>query len=153
MEPKIVEKPALTLAGMVYHGKLSGENIGRLWNAFGPRMSELRHTVNPSVSYGVSYNYDAASEEFDYLAACEVAEPADLPAEMTCLELPATTYAVFPCAMGQIGPTYEYIMGVWLPQSGYRHAGAPEFEMYGPTFEPGNPASEFEIYLPVERAA
>ncbi len=153
MDPQIVERPALTLMGMVYHGKLNGEAIARLWNTFGPRMSELRHSIDPQVSYGVMANYDMASEEFDYVAACEVNSPLDLPAEMACLEIPAATYAVFRCTMGQIGPTYGYIMGTWLPQSGYRHAGGPEFEEYGPTFDPADPASEFGIYIPIERAA
>jgi AraC family transcriptional regulator len=153
MEPKIVERPAFTLVGMIYHGKLNGEEIALLWNTFGPRMGELRHSVNPQVSYGVMSNYDATSEEFDYLAACEVAGPADLPAAMTCFEVPAATYAVFPCTMSEIGPRYGYIMDTWLPQSGYAHGGGPEFEEYGPTFNPADPASEFAIYLPVERVA
>jgi AraC family transcriptional regulator len=54
--------------------------------------------------------------------------------------------------MAEMPQTYPYIYNTWLPQSGYRHGQAPEFELYGETFDPANPASAFEIYIPVVKA-
>ena len=151
MEPKIVTKPAFTVAGMKYQGKLGGDDIFRLWTAFGPRMGELKHPVNPQICYGVMAGYDEAAGTLDYLAACEVSGPSDLPADMVCLEIPAQTYEVLVCTLPRLQEAFEHIYSTWLPQSGYRHAAGPEFELYGEAFDPGNPASEMSVYVPIER--
>jgi AraC family transcriptional regulator len=54
--------------------------------------------------------------------------------------------------MPQMSETYPYIYSTWLPQSGYQHGPAPEFELYGETFDPSDPASAVEIYIPVVKA-
>jgi AraC family transcriptional regulator len=152
MEPRIVSRPAFTVAGLVHHGIVDGEKLGALWGKFFARKAELKHEVEPDRTYGVMANYDEASNEFDYIAASQVESCEDLPAGFLSLEVPAAEWAVFTTTMPDLPQTYPYIYSTWLPQSGYQHAPAPEFELYGETFDPSDPASQFEIYIPVVKA-
>ena len=80
MEPRILSRPAFTVAGLVHRGTVDGEKIGALWGRYFQRMGEVQQVVEPNVAYGVMANYDEASGEFDYIAACQVASREDLPA-------------------------------------------------------------------------
>jgi predicted transcriptional regulator YdeE len=53
--------------------------------------------------------------------------------------------------MPTIGETYDMIYKEWLPQSDYEHAYTSEYELYPPTFNPDDPDSQFEIYIPVKK--
>ena len=151
MEPKIVKKRGFMVVGAKKRLK-TGETaeIPQLWGELMQRMHEINHLVNDGNSYGVMANYDEATEAFDYIAAFEVSEVADVPEGLVSLEIPPHTYAIFPSTMAKIGETYDTIYQEWLPQSEYEHAYTPEFELYPPTFDPEEAASEFQIYIPVK---
>ncbi len=149
MEPKIVSRPAFTVAGLVRRGVADGEKIGELWGQFFARMGELRPVIEPSVTYGVMANYDESTGEFDYIAGCEVADGGQLAAGFVRVDVPAAEWAVFTTTMGDLQQAYPYIYNTWLPESGYTHAPVPEYELYGEGFDPANPAATFEIYSPV----
>jgi AraC family transcriptional regulator len=151
MEPQIVTKPALTLVGVQAHGKLEGMDLKSLWNGFGPRIAEIKGG-DPNVCYGAMDHYDEATGEFDYLAACEVKGAASLPDGMVSWAIPAQTYAVYPCALPQIGEGWQTIYQQWLPASGYRRAAGPEFELYDEQFNPQDPASVLYICVPIVSA-
>ena len=150
MEPKIVSKPAFTVAGIKYHGKNEQGEIPRLWEAFGPRMQEFRNVVNPEVCFGVCDNMDEETGAFDYVAAVEVADDTDLPEGMVAWAIPAQTYAVFTCTLPTIGQAYEHIYQTWLPASEYKRACGPELELYDADFDPRQPESKMYLYIPVE---
>jgi AraC family transcriptional regulator len=153
VEPKIVAKEAFTVAGLVYRGTVDGEKLAALWRQFGERMHELQNVIRPNVCYGVMANYDESTGEFDYIAASQVAGVDGQPPGFTWLTLPAADWAVFTTTMAGMPQTYPYIYGTWLPASGYQHGPAPEFELYdGEHFDPENPSSALEIYIPVVRA-
>lgn len=150
MEPKFVTCPAFTLAGMAMRVKPQGKTPGQLWDEFGPRMGEVQHVAGPNVSYGLSDNMDMATGEFDYMAGMQVSSPADLPAGMVARDVPAQTYAVFPCTIPTLRETFQEIYGIWLPGSGYVRAPGPELEIYSESFDPREPDSVFDIYIPVQ---
>jgi AraC family transcriptional regulator len=152
MEPRIVSRQAFRVAGLVHRGKADGEKLGALWGGFFARKGELQHQIEPNVAYGVMANYDEASGEFDYIAACQVASGDGLPSGFVCVDVPAANWAVFTTTMPEMTQTYPFIYSTWLPGSGYQHAPAPEFELYGETFDPANPASKFDIYIPIVKA-
>jgi AraC family transcriptional regulator len=152
MEPRIVSRPAFTVAGLVHRGTVDGEKIAALWGRYFERLGEVRHAVEPNLAYGVMTNYDHASGEFDYIAACQVSSGADLPSGFVQVAVPASDWAVFTTTMPDMEQAYPFIYSTWLPQSGYQHGPAPEFELYGETFDPANPASQFEIYVPIVKA-
>ncbi len=152
MEPTFVNKPAFTVAGMMAHNKGMEEkaDISALWTEFWGRHGEIKSIVNENVTYGVMANYDESTKAWDYLAGLEVSNSAALPEGMVSLTIPAGKYAIFPCTLPTIEKVYNYIYQEWLPKSGHQHAAQPEFELYPETFQPQNPESEFQVYVPLQ---
>lgn len=152
MEPRFVALPAFTLVGMMMRVRPGGKVPGQLWDEFGPRMSEIQHVAGPDMAYGLTDNMDMATGEFDYLAGLQVSSTADIPDGMVAHGVPAQTYAVFPCTIPTLREVFDHIYGVWLPTSGYARTSGPELELYDETFDPRDPASVFEVYIPVAKA-
>ncbi len=152
MEPKIISKPAFTLVGMKYHGQNKHNEIPRLWDKFMRHTAEIAGVVNRDRCYGACGPMDAETGAFDYLAACEVAGETAVPANMERWKIPANAYAVFTCTLPTIHVTFDHIYGQWLPQSPYKRAPGPEFELYDETFDPNDPHSPLYLYIPVQKA-
>lgn len=152
MEPTVVSREGFTVAGLLHRGQADGEKLSALWGRFFQRIGELQNVVEPNRAYGIMANYDEATGEFDYIASCRVASGEGLPADFVPVTVPDAHWAVFTTTMPGMAQTYPYIYSTWLPNSGYRHAPAPEFELYGETFDPTDPAATFEIYIPVVKA-
>lgn len=148
MEHQIVSKPAFTVVGMKYRGKNEHNEITQLWGQFVPRIREIRNRNPDPATYGVMYDYDEETGEFDYVAALHVNSASDLPEAMVSVEIPAARYAVFACTLPTLSPTYRQIHP-WLAQSEYEHAGTPEYEYYGEDFDPEDPNSPMSVYIPV----
>lgn len=149
MEPRFVSLPALTLVGMMMRVRPQGKVPGQLWDEFGPRMGEIKHVTGPDVAYGLTNNMDMGSGEFDYMAGMQVSRTDDIPDGMVSFNVPAQTYAVFPCTLPTLREVFEHIYGAWLPASGYVRTSGPELELYDETFDPRDPAAVFEVYIPV----
>ena len=148
-EPKIISRPAFTVIGMKQRGKPQEIDYGALWEAFMPRVDEIQGVINSNSAYGVCENSDPATQEFDYLAAVEVAGETHVPEGMVQREVPAQTYAVFACTLPTIAETWQRASETWLPQSGRQYGPGPDFEFYPETFDPSQPGSEMFLYLPV----
>lgn len=151
MEPQIVTKPAFTVVGLQMRVMPGMGNFSQLWERFGPRMMEIAYP-KPGAAYGIMDNYDETTGEWDYTAAVEVIQANGVPEGMVHVTIPAQTYAVFTAKLPTIGETYKEIYERWLPQSGYQHAPAPEFEYYEAQFDPSNPNSVMAIYVPITAA-
>ena len=149
MEPTFVSRPAFTVVGMKYRGRNEQREIPQLWDRFMPRSGEIQHRVDPHVAYGVMGNYDMATGEFDYLAGFEVEGAAEIPAGMAHWDVPAQTYAVFPCTLPTLMDVIHQINQAWLPASGRQRAEGPEFEFYDERFDPSDPSSAMYIYVPL----
>ena len=150
MEPKIVERDAFNLVGLLYRGKNENQEIPQLWGQFGPKSRAINYKQNIGVSYGAMGNYDKSSGEFDYVAAIEVERIDDLPEGMVGWEIPAQTYAVFPCTLPKIREAYDFAFHRWLPESSHEHSGGIAFEIYGESFNPQDGSSEFYYYMPIK---
>jgi AraC family transcriptional regulator len=146
MEAEILKRDAFVVVGMKYRGRNEANQIPALWDVFMPRAHEIPAKVNERVAYGVMGNYDEATGEFDYVAGYEVSATDHIPEGMTSWAIPAQTYAVLPTTLPTLHETYGQIYETWLPQSGYKHAGGPEFEYYDEKF---NLSAEMSIYIPV----
>jgi AraC family transcriptional regulator len=150
MEPKIVLKDGFAVIGLKYHGKNENGEVPQLWGGLGPRSGEIANVVKGNVAYGISANLDAETGEFDYVAGYEVSSTESVPEGMACFEVPGGKYAVFTTTLPKIGETFQYAYHTWLPQSDYQPAAGPDFELYGEYFDPRDPESEFEVYIPVQ---
>lgn len=157
LTPEEVYRPAGLLVGLTtqFYGVDSDKsNLGRklpaLWGALLPRLSEI---PNRSVEcYGVIVPAD--TEQLDYFAAVEVSAVGAVPPGMVTVEVPEATWARFehhgPAA--EVDRTVSYAYGTWLPQSGRRHTGGPDLEVYGAAYHPTDPDSRFHYCLPLERS-
>jgi AraC family transcriptional regulator len=138
MEPKIVSRPGSTVVGIKYRGKNENNEIPQIWQALDPRVEEI------------SANMDMATGEFDYIAGFEVSSAEAVPEGMVSFEVPGGKYAVFTTTLPKIGETFHNAYDAWLPQASYQPAGGPEFELYDERFDPQDPNSTFELYIPIK---
>ncbi|MDX9955812.1 MAG: GyrI-like domain-containing protein [Anaerolineae bacterium] len=152
MEPQIIQKEAFSVVGVKLHCFMGQPNdFSQLWGQLFGRMGEIENITEQGISYGVMDAYDESTGGWDYIAAFSVDAGTIAPEGMVKLDIPAATYAVFSYTMPTIQETYDMIYQQWLPQSVYEHAHTPELERYGMTFNPEDPNSQFEIYVPVTR--
>jgi AraC family transcriptional regulator len=100
-------------------------------------------------AYGISANMDPDSGEFDYIAGHEVSSAEKLPEGMVAFEVPGGRYAVFATTLPAIGETFQNAYHKWLPEAGHRLTGGPDFELYDERFDPQDPSSEFDVYIPI----
>ena len=114
-------------------------------------MGEIKHRSELGVFYGLICNYDPQTGEFDYVAGSQVSDATDVPQGMVVWQVPAQTYAIYPCILLEIKAAFDYIYQTWLPSSGCERADAPEFEYYGTEFTTvADPArARMYLYVPV----
>jgi AraC family transcriptional regulator len=96
-------------------------------------------------------NLDVQRGSLDYMAGVSVSKLEHLPDGMVSWKVPSNTYAVFETTLASIGDVFSHIYGSWLPTSGYEQLAVPYFERYGESFNPGDPSSTLEIYIPVRK--
>lgn len=147
IQPRFETKPAFTLVGLLIHTKPMTPEIPHIWDQFVPRIPEIKHGVEPGVSYGLMA---PNREGLDYMAGNPVEKVVELPTGMDRWDVPANTYAVFEATLDTMGEVFGHIYNTWLPTSGYQPAPGPSFERYGEAFSPANP--HLSIYIPVQKA-
>jgi AraC family transcriptional regulator len=160
-EPRIVERSATTLVGMMCANTARHIRIPALWGRFMKRRKTIPRAVD-GMTYGV-YIYDALPESditdemaFNYLAAIEVSclengQPV-VPTGMISRKIPGGHYAVFTHRgfLRDLNKTYEYIYKTWLPGSREVEFIQNEFfEYHGSEFMGDREDSITEIYIPV----
>jgi len=154
MEPKIVIKPAFKAVGIAYHGKNQNSEIAQMWDRFIPRINEPRR-INPDTSYGLCFfTFPGAAEgEFEYVAAVEVENDADVPDGMVYREVPEYKYAIFTHhgSLKALGETYQYIYSTGVAQAGLQvHPDKYDMEVYNEDFTPGADDSKLYIYVAIQ---
>jgi AraC family transcriptional regulator len=150
----VARKDAFVVAGL--SERISKDNtqvIGALW----PKL--MRHVPfegqKGPVGYGLCYGSDMAEGSFNYMAAVEIAPGKKPPADLTLMQVPAQTYAVFriTLAAGPIHPqmreAMEHIFSEALPNSGLKPTGGIDLEVYGERFNPEKAGSVLDFYMPV----
>jgi AraC family transcriptional regulator len=148
--PRFETRAAFLLAGYAERYTMETNHaIPALWGRFAPLIG---HVPNQRgfITYGIGYD-TAADESFVYAAAVEVTSFEGLGPEFARIAVPAQSYAVFTHRghISRIRETWGAIMGDWLPASGRRLAGGPDFELYPEDFEPEGPKSAVEIWIPL----
>ena len=146
MTPEIIYKEEKYLLGIVrtvnQAANLSHSLIGKIRTEFEAMASVIENRIPPECVYA-AYDYDPADihkedDEIDYLYYFCVEVPKDTPVipGMVTKVIPQGKYAVFqydetantlngePLAQ----PIYDYIDGLWLPNSGYELAETSDYE-------------------------
>jgi len=114
------------------------------------RLCEIMDSSMPGI-FGVSTGDWQHSGVFEYYIA--VASDQPVPDGMFEYQIPACTWAVFPCKgpmPAAIQSLQQRVVTEWLPSSGYQYANAPDIEVYSD----GDQTSEDYtcwVWLPVQR--
>jgi AraC family transcriptional regulator len=156
MEAKIKYLSEKKLIGKRMSMLFSVNKTVDLWRSFMPWRKEIKNTIGTELysvqSYGPSFfdKFDA-NAVFEKWAAIEVTDFNAVPDEMETLVLPEGAYAVFiyKGAANEAGPTFQYIIGTWLPESEYELDNRPHFEILGEKYRNNDPGSEEEIWIPI----
>ncbi|MGE5591523.1 MAG: AraC family transcriptional regulator [Bacillota bacterium] len=153
MEPRIVEKDAFAIMGMVYFGENRNGEITQLWTEFNRRFEKVPHRLSEG-AYGFCFMDEKTNPNFWYICAAPISRIGEIPMEMVAKTVPAHTYAVFTHRgpIATLHDTYAQAYGTWLPNSGYEPAATFDFEYYDDRFTGvDDPASELDIYIPIKR--
>ena len=148
--PRFETLEPMLLAGLVdRYNCESTAGISGQWQRFSPYFGSFKKQVGMH-AYGACFNFDNDSN-FDYLCGVQVASTADLPNGLTSLSVPKHKYAVFKHVghVAGVRATLGAIWNKWLPESGLQVADAPNFERYGPEFNPMTGMGGFEIWVPI----
>lgn len=154
MEYRIVEKEAFRVVGFQTKEPMTMEDcfekVPLFWKQTSgdiPRLLPLMDGTEPMGVLGVSA-YDGDRFTGYFIA---VATKREAPKEMDEYQVPACTWAVFPC----VGPVdtavqalQKRVISEWLPSSGYEYAQAPDIEVYFPG-DQSAPNYRSEVWLPV----
>ncbi|MCO4293708.1 GyrI-like domain-containing protein [Solitalea sp. MAHUQ-68] len=131
---------------------------GELWRSFMQKRKEISTAINNDLIsmqvYNASYSFENFNPGaiFEKWAAVEVTDFNQVPDGMETFLLEEGLYAVFlhKGAASTGAKTFQYIFGVWLPQSGYTLDNRPHFEVLGEKYKNEDPESEEEIWIPIK---
>jgi len=157
MQPRFETISAKVIAGQRLTMSFSQNKTGALWQRFMPRRGEIHNQLSDTLYsvevYPSGYFDDfKPGNEFEKWAGVEVKDNANQPDDIELLTIPAGQYAVFthrgPASAGP--KTYQYIFGVWLPNSDYIIDDRPHFALMDEKYKHEHPDSEEDIYIPVK---
>lgn len=148
--PRIERLGPMRLAGLKKHYATgSSAGIPALWQDFGPIIPTIEG-ITGAGAYGVVGDMPEGCDDFDYMAAVEVTESADVPNDLATLRIPARTWAKFTHKghITTIRATCGAIFGDWLPTTDFEPGdGFSFFEWYGRDFDPRSGNGTIEIWV------
>lgn len=159
MQPQIVNRQEIKLAGITVRHTLSNPKYMKLWEDFMRRLPEIKGPVGHDMYEVCCCDPAVPAMEFNEntlhntMAAVEVKDFGNLPKGIVTLVIPTGKYAMFTHkgSMDTIKATYTYIYRTWLPTSGQEFRAAEDFAVYGPRFKsPASPDNEVDIYIPLK---
>ena len=129
-----------------------------LWASFMPRRKEIQNAIGFDLYSmqiyppGFFQKFDM-NAEFEKWATIEVADFNIIPEGMQSFSLQGGLYAVFDYKgdAKDAGPTFQYILRTWLPNSEYILDDRSHFEILGEKYKKDDPESEEEIWIPIKR--
>ena len=150
-EPRLVDGPPMVIAGLdMRYSCDSSKAVPSQWQRFAPHDGAIPGQRG-AVAYGVCHDADDDGN-FSYLTGVEVDDAARVPRDLATVRLKAQRYAVFAHRehVSTIRRTVHTIWSQWLPQSRHEVADAPNFERYGPEFDPRTGLGGLEIWIPLK---
>ena len=151
MEYRIEEKPAFRVVLMTrkFTEETNMAGIPQFWDEYASQ--GLMEKV--CGQFGVCLQAKNGAREWEYGIGCEEALAPGIPEGFAPLDIPAHTWAVFPCR-GALPDSIQQLWGrvysEWLPQAGYDLLPDCDIEWYteGDTSSPGYYS---EIWIPVQK--
>ncbi len=158
LETRIVWKEPFKAVGQKIRYKPSrdiapSENeISRLWQRFNPRCDEIPHKNGECYGLCIIEPDMHPGDAFDYVAAVGVTAFADIPEGMVADTFEGGLYAVVTRKgpIDELGATFDYYHGEWLPNSEYTCRTGAEVEFYDSRYMGNdNPESVMELWFPI----
>lgn len=160
MDYRIEKRPAFRIAERVakvsVDDGVKGNTIPKFWDELRAdgTIDKLCGLAEESELFGICYgNIPADAKEFEYSVAAEYDGKKPLPEDLRVGEVPAQTWAVFPCK----GAMPNAIQDMWyrvytefFPGSEYRPVGGVDIEVY-PEGDMSSPDYRSEIRVAVEK--
>jgi len=136
MEPTICSREAFAVMGISNRMSIAEESSAdykKIWSDFEKYNEPLKKISTDKKYYGVTFATEK-QDVVDYVVGMAVPqETAPIDDGLIVRPIPVAEYAVFECPVQNIGPTYQYIINKWLPNSPYTISSvAPCFEEYPP---------------------
>jgi AraC family transcriptional regulator len=165
LDYRIVTKPAFNVIGYeTATTACNGDNmrdIPAFWQDYikrGLSQQIPNRIATEMAELGICYNFNMETSQFNYLIGMEVNSFDGLLEGQVARQFAEADYAVFTTPLvpleqftQSIQSTWKAIYTEWFPQSGYEHAGKPEFELYDERSNPALPEIQMDIYIPVKR--
>lgn len=155
MEYKIVEKPAFKVMGVsrMFSYESANTDIPKYWDEV-----HISAKVKPVMGmYGICFDEEMAGNQFRYMIADDYSAAGAAGKSLEEHEIPAHTWAVFPCRGPMPLPLQEVnrrIFSEWLPASQYEIAEGYNIEYYSnpAEFKGGMQDPEYysEVWIPVK---
>ena len=159
MKPKILAKEAFLVIGPAIRVSTENEeNFKRIplfWEEVMQKdmLRQIPNVINQNTSFGFCMDFDES--RFTYMIAMEVDSLDGVPDDMIGRTIPEATYAVFTAkgpVVKSIQETMRFIYSKWFPESVYKHAMTPEFELYDERCHVEDvELAEVDIYIPVDK--
>lgn len=124
----------------------ASRDVPKQWVEFNS-WQPLANRAGPG-SYGVMCGVDPTG--FEYMCAVEVSSLEGLPEGVGRMRVPAQHYAVFAHGghVSSIRDTWDRAFR-WLEDGAYESAHKPDFELYGPRYDPVTMQGGIEIWIGV----
>ncbi len=149
---KVVYKKEFQVMGLQAMVLPGPGTITELWTAFNERWPEIECLSLSEDRLGICEYYPDITDEneFSYIACTEVVQSKQIPSGMISRRIPSSKYAVFSHqdSIQHLKDTYQFIYGVWVPESGYELAELDTIEYY--ELKVGHSDFELEIYIPIQ---
>ncbi len=165
MEPKLIQKNALLLAGLSFYGDpfansdpWSEENqIGRLWQRMMRYITDHGDDLTWDPHGLPYYEVHLLSPEtethglFEVFVGVEINSIEVLPLGLVARRLPACEYAVFTLEGQAILGDWEHDILAWLEENGCQEAYPYNFQYYDARFKGLSPVDEsiIDVYVPI----
>ena len=157
MQPRIEMLSEKKLVGKRIRVSFTDNQTAVLWRSFMPLQKEINNKMGTEL-YSLEvyppffFDHFNPTHTFDKWAAIAVTSFDRVPAGLETLILPAGLYAVFlhkgPASSGPA--TYRYIFETWLSVADVVLDQRPHFAVMGEKYQQDSPASEEEIWIPVQ---
>ena len=151
MDIKIAQKSAFAAAGILLEA-IDNSLCPSAWNQlFEEQSLETLASLGNGQSYGICSDVKEG-EIINYMAGYDVTDQRKAKAlGLTIMEIEPAEYAIIPVKgpiPGSIHQAWKYVLEVFFPETGYRHSGAPDFEVYAEG-EMDSPDYEMELWIPI----
>ena len=153
MDIKIQKKPAFIVAGVLLEA-IDNSKCPSAWDQLYAHHSfEMLEGLGSGQSFGVCSDVKEG-EIINYMAAYNVTDKAKAEElDLSIKEIPEAEYAIVPVKgpiPASIHNAWKYVLEVFFPETGYRHSGAPDFEVYTEG-DMSSPDYQMELWIPVIR--